>query len=79
MYKEKRLVITSKERQQCIIHDVHEGLGSDPKARAMAAHRGRETTYQKIAERFFWYNIVNDVSAISRNVIRVKNIKQCQK
>ena len=72
MYKEKRLVITSKERQQCIIHDVHEGLGSDPKARAMAVHRGRETTYQKIAERF-WYNIVNDVSDY------IKKCDTCQK
>ena len=73
MYKEKRLVITSKERQQCIIHDVHEGLGSVPKARAMAAHRGRETTYQKIAERFFWYNIVNDV------LDYIKKCDTCQK
>ena len=27
----------------------------------MASHRGRDTTYQKISERFFWHNIFDDV------------------
>ena len=39
----------------------------------MAVHRGRETTYQKIAERFFWYNIVDDVSDY------IKKCDTCQK
>ena len=32
------------------IRDVHEGLGDNPKAKALAAERGRESTYQKPAE-----------------------------
>ena len=61
MYKNSRLVISSKERQQQIIHDIHLGLGEDSRAKAMASHRGRDSTQQKIAERFFWYNIKSQV------------------
>ena len=61
LYKSTRLVISSKERQQTIIRDVHVGLGDDVKAKAMASHRGRDATHQKIADKFFWHNIKTDV------------------
>ena len=61
MYKEKRTVIISTTEQQEIIHDVHKGIGSDPKSKAMASYRGRESTYEKISRRFYWHNMINDV------------------
>ena len=45
MYMEKRLVIRSPEEKHKIIHDIHEGLGEDPKAKALASHRERDSTY----------------------------------
>ena len=32
MYKEKRLVVQSKDQQINIIHDVHKGMEDDPRA-----------------------------------------------
>ena len=73
MYKDSRLVISSKEAQQTIIHDIHVGLGEDSKAKAMAGHRGRDSTHQKIVNRFFWHNIKSDVEEY------IKKCDQCQK
>ena len=67
------LVIKSSKEIQLIIKDIHEGIGDDSKAKAMASHRGHDTTYQKIAERFFWHNIFDDVSSF------VKHCQLCQK
>ena len=39
----------------------------------MASHLGRESTYQKLSERFFWHGMVNDV----KNYI--KNRENCQR
>ena len=61
MYKEKRRVVFEVERRTAIIHDVHEGIGDNSMAKALAAHRGREFTYQKISERFFWHGITEDI------------------
>ena len=61
MYNNTRLVISSTERQHTIISDVHKGLGHDLKAKAMASHCGRDSTIQKISNRFFWHNIKGDV------------------
>jgi hypothetical protein len=69
----KRIVISSTERQKQIIQDIHAGLGENPKAKAMASHRGRESTYQKISERFYWHNIVSDVADF------IKTCENCQK
>ena len=73
MYKESRRVIMSKENQHTIIHDVHVGLGEDSKAKAMSSHRGRDSTQQKIAARFYWHNIKDDVKEY------IKKCDQCQK
>ena len=69
-YKESRLVITDKDRQLDIIHDIHEGLGDTSHSKAMSAHFGRTPTYEKLAARFFWYGIYNDVT---------DNIKKCDR
>ena len=52
--------------------DVHKGLGHDPKAKAMASHCGRDSTIQKILNRFFWRNIKGDVEEL------IKKCDQCQ-
>ena len=52
-YKVTRQVVFSTERQQNIIHDILAGLGDDCRAKSMVSHRGRETTYQKVSERYF--------------------------
>ena len=57
MYKEKQRVVFEVERRTAIIHDVHEGIRGNSMAKALAAHRGRESTYQKISEQFFWHGI----------------------
>ena len=33
-------------------------------AKALAAHRGSESTYQKISERFFWHGMIEDIEAL---------------
>ena len=61
MYNNTSLVISSTERQHSIISNVHKGLAHEPRARAMASHCGRDSTIQKISNRFLWHNIKDDV------------------
>lgn len=51
------LVISSKEWQENIIHDVQVGLGNNLKAKALASHHGRDATQQKTLKKFFCHNI----------------------
>ena len=55
LFYKKRLVIKDKERQTEIIRDVHRGFGDFEHSKAMASHRGKNTTYHKIAQRYFWH------------------------
>ena len=73
VYNCNRIVINSRDQQLQIIRDVHVGLGGDTKAKAMASHRGRDTTYQKIVERFHCQTIVADI------IDCIKKCDQCQK
>ena len=45
MFKEKRCAVFEKERQQLIIHDVHEGLGDHLKTKALAPYREVESQH----------------------------------
>ena len=72
LYK-KRLVIKGKERQIEIIRDVHRRTGDSEYSKAMASHRGKNITYDKIAQRLFWHNIAANINEY------VKSCKQCQK
>ena len=72
MYKEKRRVVFAVERRTAIIHDVHEGIRDNSMVKALAAHRGRESTYQKISERFFWHGMIEDIKEY------IKICKSCQ-
>ena len=71
-YKVKRRVVLNKDRKRIIICDVHGGLGDDPKANVLATHRGRESAYQKFAERFYWHSVIEDVKEY------IKNCQNCQ-
>ena len=73
MYKGTKQVIASSEKQTKIVKDVHAGLGEDSKAKAMASHRGRDATREKISSRFFWHNIKGDVDEF------IKKCDQCQR
>ena len=73
LYQQKRLVVVGREEQLRIIEDIHVGLGDDPHAKAMASHRGRETTYNKLMERFYWHNMVQMV------VDFIKTCEECQR
>ena len=56
-----------------IIRDAHSGIGNFKHSKVMVSHRGKNSTYEKIAETFFWYNISNDINEF------VKKCEQCQK
>ena len=73
VFKGTRRVIFENERKQAIIHDVHEGLNETVESVAMSGHRGRDSTYQKVSQRFYWHGIVDDV----KNYIRT--CQKCQK
>ena len=64
--------MSSVEEQQDITRDIHNGIGKDKKAQAMVSHRGRDSTYQKCVQRFFWHGMLNDVAEF------VKRCYQCQ-
>ena len=61
MYKEKRRVVFEVQRRTTTIYDVHKGIGTNSMTKALAAHRGCESTYQKISERFFWHGMIEDI------------------
>ena len=46
-----------------MIHDINEGLGEDAKVKALVAHRGCKSTYQKLAE----LRMVEDVKEYIKN------------
>ena len=62
-----------KERKMEIIRDVHRDIGDSEHTNAMTSHRGKNTTYDKIPQRFFWHNIAADVNEY------VKSFEQCKK
>ena len=47
IYKNTGLIISPREWQEGIIHDVHVGLDNDSKVEAMALHCRRDLTEQK--------------------------------
>ena len=73
IFYKKCIVIKDRNRQMKIIRDVHSGFGNSEHSKEMASHRGKNSTYEKIAQRCFWYNISNDISDF------VKKCEQCQK
>ena len=70
MYKEKRRVMYEVERRTAIIHDVHEGTRDNLMAKALEAHRGCESTNQKLSEQYFWHGILKTL----RNILKFVNV-----
>ena len=63
----------AKQQQLEIIKDVHKGVCQSTHSKAMASHRGRDSTYSKISERFVWYSVYKDVESY------IKPCENCQK
>ena len=47
-------------------------LNENPESIALTGHCGRDSTYQKISDRFYWHGIVDDVKDY------IKDCEQCQ-
>ena len=62
LFYKKGLFIKDKEYQKEIIRDVHRGIGDSEHSKVMALHRGKNTAYYKIEQRFFWHNIAADIN-----------------
>ena len=56
-----------------IIRDVHQGIGDSEHSNAMTSQRGKNTMYDKIAQRLFWHNIAADINEY------IKSFKKCKK
>ena len=69
----KRLVVKERNRQIEVISDIHKGIGESEHSKAMASHKGKNSTYEKVAQRFFWNYIANDVNDF------IRSCDQCQK
>ena len=61
-----------KQQQSEVIKDVHEGIGQSTHSKAMASHKGRDSTYSKISEDFFWYSVYQNVESY------IKSCENCQ-
>ena len=55
--KRQRVVVMAKQQQLEIVKEVHEGAAQNTHFKAMASHKGRDSTCSKISERIFWYSI----------------------
>ena len=56
-----------------IMRDVYSSIGNSEHSKAMASHRSKNSTYEKIPQIFFWCNISNYINEF------VKKCEQCQK
>ena len=72
LYKNKRLVVNEKHKQIEIIQYIHCGIGQSEHAKAMAAHLGKNSTYENVSQRFYWHSVASDVAEF------IRGCKQCQ-
>ena len=52
LFYKKCIVIKDRNRQMEIIRDVHSGIGNSEHSKAMASHRGKNSTYEKLTKIF---------------------------
>ena len=67
------LVIREKEARNRIIETVHSGAGDSDEAKCLAGHLGINKTTDKIANRFFWKGLSNDIREY------ITTCERCQK
>ena len=80
MHKNLSSIISSKERQQIVVHDVPVSLGHDSKAKTMASDRGKDTFKPKILSDKKYSAIFTDItSKITSNDVSRSAIKASQK
>jgi len=58
----KRLVVDSEEQRQEILQSIHDKSG----------HKGRESTYRRVADRYYWEGCYNDAKSY------VASCSECQ-
>ena len=80
MHKNLSSIISSKERQQIVVHDVHVSLGHDSKAKTMASDRGKDAfkpKKKKKKNRKGFSDITSKITSndVSRSAIKVRNGK----
>ena len=61
-YKESRLVIADKDRQDDIIHNIQEESGDTSHSKAMSTNLERTPTYEKNASHFSLYGVYGNVA-----------------
>jgi len=66
-------VLWSKQEIDAVIKDVHEGSGDSVESISLQGHHGINTTVNLISSRFFWRDVVGDVSEY------IKTCSQCQR
>ena len=60
LFYKKHIVVKDRNCQMEIIRDVHSGIGNSEHSKAMASHRGKKSTYEKLTKIFLvqyfkWY------------------------
>lgn len=74
MYKNTSLVISSNERQQVMMHDVHVGLRNDSKEKTKTSYRGGDIQLnKKLGKGFFGIKLKVTLNNLSRSAINTKN------
>lgn len=74
MYKNTSLVISSNERQQVMMHDVHVGLRNDSKEKTKTSYRGGDIQLnKKLGKGFFGIKLKVTLNDLSRSAINTKN------
>ena len=77
MHKNLSSIISSKERQQIVVHDVPVSLGHDSKAKTMASDRGKDTFKPKKKKNRKGFSDIT--SKITSNDVSRSAIKASQK
>ena len=73
LYKRERVAVMIKQQQLEIIKGAYEGIGQSTHSNSMTSHKGRDSTYSKTSECFFWYSIYKVVASY------IKSCENCQK
>ena len=74
IYKNKSLVISSKERHQCIIHDIYVGISNDSKEQIKASYRGKDIQLnKKLGKNFSNIKLKVTLNDLSRSTINTRN------
>ena len=69
-YKNKSSVISSKERQQGMMHDIHVGITNDSKAKINVSYQGMDMQLKKNLGKTFRREIESDIERFMKKCDR---------